>query len=720
MADRAGCFICTGCRIGESLDAPQLLKVAGEKKAVVAQCHEALCQPAGRALIEQAIAEHQLDAVVVAACSGRDLVRSFAFPEVYVDRANLREGVAWTHPAGAEDTQMLAEDVIRMALGKLRFVSQPKPQPFEVQHRVLVIGGGVAGLSAARAASAAGQQVVLVEKEDRLGGFANRLHKIFPKDFGVTAYPEPDLAGLIRAVETDDKITVHLASQVGRISGGPGAFEVTINTGAEKTNLKVDAVVVAAGFKPYDPSKLGHLGYGTSPNVVTNVEFEQMAKTGALDQQRGSPSATLRRPSDGKALESVLFIQCAGSRDDNHLPYCSNVCCGASMKQVTYLKEQNPGLATYVLYKDIRTPGHYEEVYKKVQKLGAVFVKGEVEAVTPGDGGQVTVRATDTLLGEPVVWEVDLVVLATGMVPTTLDTDVLNLQYRQGPELPEREYGFPNSHFVCFPYETQRTGIYAAGTVRTPMDLACSLDDGAGAAAKAVQAVRLVGAGAATHPRVGDLSLPDFALQRCTQCKRCTEECPFGTLEEDAKGTPQLNPTRCRRCGVCMGACPERIVSFANYNVQMISEQIKSIEVPDEFEEKPRILVLACENDAIPAFDLAAHNGVTLNPYFRVVPLRCLGSCNIVWIADAMSRGFDGVLLLGCKAGDDYQCHFIKGSALAETRMGNVKETLNRLQLEGERLRLEHVTITDYGRLAAILDDFAAKLAELGPNPYKG
>jgi quinone-modifying oxidoreductase subunit QmoB len=709
MAERAGCFVCTGCSIGAALDVPALLKAAGESKAVVAQSHEALCQATGRALIQAAITEHRLDAVVVGACSGRDMVQAFAFPGVFVDRANLREGVAWTHAPGDEDTQMLAADVLRMALGKLRFVAPPTPTAVTVQNRILVIGGGVTGLSAAVQARAAGLEVVLVEKEDHLGGFAARLHRIFPRDYDVAAYTEPDVAGLLAQVADDDGITVHVSATVGCISGAPGAFAVTINRGAEKVNVTVDAVVVAAGFRPYDPAKLGHLGYGRSPDVVTNVEFEELARRGALT-----------RPSDGKALESVLFVQCAGSRDDNHLPYCSNVCCAASLKQITYLKEQNPGVAAYVLYKDVRAPGHYELIYDRVQQLGAVFVKGEALAVEPNAGGGVTVRATDGLLGKPVSWEVDLVVLATGMVPTTLDTDVLNLQYRQGPELPERQYGFPSSHFVCFPYETQRTGIYAAGAVRTPMDLACCVDDGAGAAAKAVQAVRLVAAGAATLPRVGDLSLPEFALQRCTQCKRCTEECPFGALDEDAKGTPQPNLTRCRRCGVCMGACPERIVSFANYNVQMVSEQIKSIFVPDEFEEKPRIVVLACENDALPAFDLAAHNGLKLNPYVRVIPLRCLGSCNIVWVADAMSRGIDGVLLLGCKAGDDYQCHFIRGSELAATRLKNVKETLDRLQLESERLRLESVSITDYGRLGGILDEFAAKLETLGPNPYKG
>jgi quinone-modifying oxidoreductase, subunit QmoB len=637
----------------------------------------------------------------------RDQVQTFQFNGAIIDRVNLREGMAWTHEHGDEDTTMLAEDMIRMSFGKMQFCDLPTVETVDVHNRVMVIGGGVAGMSAALNAANADKEVVLIEKEAELGGFANKLHKIFPKDFEIAAYKEPDLPALIEKVTGHDKITVMTESTVGQMAGGPGMFDVTINSGNDKKNINVDSAVLACGWQPYDATKLTHLG-SDKPNVVTNVEFEEMAKSGKI-----------ARPSDGKEPESVMFIQCAGSRDDDHLPYCSNVCCGVSLKQITYLKEQNEEIATYVVYKDIRTPGHYEEVFKKVQNMGALLIRGEIEGVEDGDDGGLVIEATDILLNESVMVEADMIVLATGMVPTTLDTDVLNLTYRLGPELPERDYGFPNSHFVCFPYETQRTGIYAAGAVRLPMDLTLSLDDGAGAAAKAVQAIDLVGKGAATLPRVGDLTTPLFNLQRCTQCKRCTEECPFGALDEDEKGTPEVNLTRCRRCGVCMGACPERIVEFSNYNINMISQQIKEMFIPDEFEEKPRILALACENDAIAALDMAAHNGLKLNPFVRVISLRCLGSFNIVWVADALSQGIDGILLLGCQSGDDYQCHFIKGSELAETRMANVQDTLDRLMLESERLRLEHVAITDYERLPKIFDDFVEKLEELGPNPYK-
>jgi quinone-modifying oxidoreductase subunit QmoB len=341
-----------------------------------------------------------------------------------------------------------------------------------------------------------------------------------------------------------------------------------------------------------------------------------------------------------------------------------------------------------------------------------------------------------------------MVVLATGMVPLTalgeefkvkkeeeeeekknemvasVDTifvsDILNLGYRQGPELPELQYGFPDSHFICFPYESRRTGIYAAGPVRRPMGIANAMEDAAGAAMKAIQCIELTSKGMAVHPRAGDLTYPEFFMQRCTQCKRCTEECPFGAINEDEKGNPLPEPTRCRRCSVCMGSCPERIISFKNYSVGMIGDIIKSINVPDEYEEKPRILLLCCENDAYPALDMAGLRRMSYNPWVRVIPLRCLGSLNLVWVADTLSKGIDGIMLLGCRHGDNYQCHFVKGSELANIRLSKVKETLDRLVLESDRVRFETVAITDYDKIPAMLDEFAEKLIVIGPNPYKG
>jgi len=169
-----------------------------------------------------------------------------------------------------------------------------------------------------------------------------------------------------------------------------------------------------------------------------------------------------------------------------------------------------------------------------------------------------------------------------------------------------------------------------------------------------------------------------------------------------------------------MGACPERIIGFKDYSIDLISSQIKTMHVPDEFEEKPRLLGFLCENDAYPALDVAGLRRTRHSPFIRFIPVRCLGSVNVVWIADALARGFDGILLVGCKSGPDYQCHMIRGSELMQTRSNNIRDKLKQLALEEERVRIEQLSISDFARLPEIVNDFAAQIADIGMNPFKG
>ena len=770
MDNNVGVYICSGCDIGKSLNVERLVNTAKDSfKPLVCISHEAFCGEEGVNLIKKDIAEKSINKVVIAACSMRAKQDVFNFNplSIHTERVNLREHVIWISPPNDNNTQLLAEDYIGMGITRAKKSDFPEPLIQDLNKTILVVGGGVTGLNAAINSVKAGYNVVLVEKKSNLGGFPYSKYKKWETEppFDKNIYIEESLNELINEVENSKKIKIYKNSKIKSVSGAPGKFNVEIEPADESVKADViketiGSIVVATGWKPYDANKLGYLGYGLTPDVLTNVELEELYSD--LSGKGKSENFTLKRKSNGESVKSIAFIQCAGSRDEEHLPYCSTVCCMSSLKEAALIRKNNPDANVYIIYKDIRTPGEYENFYRKMQDDEGIFmVKGVVSGVSYDKNNNIIdLKVKNTLFGGDIDLNVEMAVLATGMVPNSGEiacaqdvnlnvnpaagnpvsasgascppsvpvstaqvakSGLLNLTYRQGKEMPDLAYGFPDSNFICFPYESRRTGIYPAGSVRMPMDTVFSVDDAKGAALKAIQCIEQTSKGMSVHPRSNDTTYPFFDLPRCTQCKRCTEECPFGAIDEDEKGTPKYNPERCRRCGVCMGACPVRIISFKNYSPDIGASMIKSLYIPeDPTDENYRILVFACENDAYPALDILGLNKINLSSNIRVIPVRCLGSINNVWYTDALSKGIDGILLLGCKFGDDYQCHFAKGSELASYRMVNLKETLTRLVLEEERIRQIQLEFSDYMKLPEIVEDFVNKVKSLGPNPYKG
>ncbi len=777
MDKKYGVYICEGCGLGESLDIEKLCDVPKEEGLAVKTC-PILCGKEGVQLLKKDIAEEGVNTLVIAACSRRVLFDVFRFDGCIVDRVNLREQVIWSHPrskypAPTEDqkdddefidhVQLMAEDYLKMGMARVQKIDLPEPYLLDTFCRkILVIGGGITGISAAIDAAKTGYEVTIVEKESALGGNAKTWRKQLPGAYPYDSLIPPTIETKIKELDNYANITVKTETVVARIAGEPGDFIVTLKKPGDKTpfdvpfplpdEMKVDdkgkdltaeqlhekfmeynegkkdiltldpdgekfgAVILAAGWRPYRPKEgeFAHLGFGEVADVVTNHQFEEIAANGKIT-----------RPSDGREAKSVVFIQSPGQGDDKDFAYAGAVTSLVALKQAKYVREDFSDGKAYVFYQHMRTLGLTENFYKNIQQDTGIFLtKGEVVDVSQNGDGLI-VEADNTLLGEKIQVKADMVVLATGMVPVTKDDPVVNLAYRQGPGFRDNALfdDYADSNFICFPYETQRTGIYAAGGIRRSMTVEESIEDASGAALKAIQCLESVNRGISVHPRSGDMTFPDFFFQRCTQCKRCTEECPFGAIDDDAKGTPKPNPARCRRCGTCMGCCPERIINFVDYSIDSIGSMVKAVGVPseDDFDDPPlRILGLVCENDAYPALDIVGLNRMTYSAEVRFIPVRCLGSVNVIWIKDALAQGMDGVFLLGCKHGDDYQCHFVKGSELAEIRMKKIGEALSSLALEEERVAQFQVAIDEYDKIPQIIDDFAALVEEMGPNPFKG
>lgn len=408
---------------------------------------------------------------------------------------------------------------------------------------ILVVGGGIAGLTTAIEAAETGYDVFIVEKEPYLGGRVAQINKYFPK----LCFPYCGLEINFRRIKINPRIKFLTLANVEEVSGQPGDFNVTIKSnpryvqydrctacnecvevcpverandfnfgmdttkaiylshvmalppkyviddkaclGAEcakcvqvckynaidlnmkpKTiNLKAGSIVLATGWKPYDATKIDYLGFGKYRNVLTNMMMERLASVG------GPTGGKIIRPSDGKEVKTVAFVQCAGSRDDNHLPYCSAICCLASIKQATYVREQYPDSKVYIFYIDIRAIGTFEDLYIKVQGDENVsFIKGKVTKIEEDpETKDLTVIADHILLGERIRLKVDLVVLATGMVPAAGDLKV------PGIDITRDKYGFIVSD--------AENGVCVAGVAKRPMDVATSARVGAGAALKAIQ-----------------------------------------------------------------------------------------------------------------------------------------------------------------------------------------------------------------------------------------
>jgi quinone-modifying oxidoreductase subunit QmoA len=407
---------------------------------------------------------------------------------------------------------------------------------------VLVIGGGIAGMTAALEAAEVGHEVVLVELEPSLGGRVLRTHRYFHK----MCPPSCGFEVNVRRIRRNPRITVHTLSTVEEVTEDGGLFRARIrkrpryvtgdlslddtiaeplaserpndfNLGMDTTKafylphdmayphlhvidrdalseedadllrreapagsidldmgdreieIEAGAVIVATGWRPYDAARIDNLGFGRQPNVIPNVMMERMASP------RGPTGGEIVRPSDGKPAENVAFVQCAGSRDENHLPYCSAVCCMASLKQARYLRERNEQAKATVFYIDIRTVGRLETFYRDMlEDPNVAFVKGKVAAVeADGAGGDLVLDVEDTLSNENLHERFDLVVLATGIVPNTKDAAIpFNLKYDA--------YGFIDG-------SADVEGVYAAGCARRPCDVSRTTRDSTAAAMKAVR-----------------------------------------------------------------------------------------------------------------------------------------------------------------------------------------------------------------------------------------
>ena len=279
--NKVGVYLCSGCGLNESINFDELTKVAAEENKVpVCKVNQWLCNEENIKVMKDEIKAESLNRVVIGACSQRFLSDVFNFgQDVFVDRVNLRENVAWTHKPNDEDTQMLANDYLRMGIAKVNNCEMPEPFKKDINETILVVGGGITGITSALAAAKSGSPVVLIEKSDRLGGWLNSIYKTEPFHYPYTEPEIPEKEKLISEIKSNDNIRIYTSCSINKITGEPGNFNVTLSNPANES-ITVGSIIQATGSLPYNADKLGVLGYGKFDKVMTGVQFEEYFTNG--------------------------------------------------------------------------------------------------------------------------------------------------------------------------------------------------------------------------------------------------------------------------------------------------------------------------------------------------------------------------------------------------------------------------------------------------------
>jgi len=611
---RIGVFVChCGINIAGTVDVELVSEEMRRHPDVVfATDYSYMCSDPGQQLVRDAIEDHDLDAVVVAACSPsmheatfRRAASSVDLNPYRLEIANIREQCSWVHEHEPSAATEKAVEIVRTVVEKVKRDEELEPFHLSLTKRALVIGGGIAGMQAALDIASAGFPVVLVEREDHLGGKMAQLSGTYLNfeassdllrrkveqilahpnvkvltgsevtgvegyvgNFEVQIAPSPEAGSTTLTAGTDpyDQDDAHPeqpdSAGLGRMDGPqqtPVRDESDVDQHAPSPvgpPIEVGAVIVATGWDAYPLDRLPEYGGGEVEDVVDGLTFEEMLR----DAER--TGGRLRRPSDGRVPREVVFVQCAGSRDpERGVAYCSKVCCMVVAKQAMMFKEQVPDGQAYVFYIDIRSAGKgYDEyVQEAIEEQDILYLRGKVSKIF-SDGNRVRVWGADTLSNQPIQVAADLVVLATPMLSSSEAFDVAQML-----RVSTDEYGFFNeAHPKLRPVESLTAGVFLAGAAQGPKDIPETVSQASGAAAKVLQLF--------SHDVMTQEPTVAYVVEElCSECGACVEVCPYEARALDTvRRIATVNAALCQNCGACLVACPNKASRIHNWTPEQI------------------------------------------------------------------------------------------------------------------------------------------------------
>ncbi|OCC15202.1 CoB--CoM heterodisulfide reductase, subunit A [Dissulfuribacter thermophilus] len=559
---RIGVFVChCGSNIASVVDVESLADYAATLPYVEhVERNLFTCSQDTQEIMKDIIQKKGLNRIVVAACTPRtheslfrETLKAAGLNEYLFEMANIRNQDSWVHQNNPQQATQKAKDLVRMAVSKVALQGPLNQINVPITQRGLVIGGGVAGMESALSLAEQGFDVDLVEKGRELGGNARFLHQTWTNE-DIQGY----LQKLIQKVFDHPKINVHLESKVIDVDGYVGNYSTTIYSRGKKKTIEHGIGIIAIGGQRFRPNEYG---YGKLDGVFTSIEFDAIKRAGDYRIRRA---------------KSFVFIQCVGSREDDR-NYCSRVCCTHSVQAAIDLKKEDPSRSVYILYRDMRTYGEREALYRQAREMGIIFINYELHGkprVSPiEDSHQMKVEVWDHVLHRPLEIVTDLVVLASAIVP---NPDAKNLAKLF--KVPVDSDGFfQEAHAKLRPVDFATDGLFMAGLTHYPKPIEESIAQAKAAAAKAAallarESIALEAIKANVNP------------QKCDGCALCIDVCPFNAISlvetRDENGdihkSININKAQCKGCGLCQGTCPKEGVNVAGFSMEQLRAQIKA------------------------------------------------------------------------------------------------------------------------------------------------
>jgi heterodisulfide reductase subunit A-like polyferredoxin len=557
---RIGAFIChCGINIGGVVNVPEVVDYARTLPNVVhVEGNLYTCSQDTQEQMKKMIEEHQLNRVVVASCTPRtheplfqDTIREAGLNRYLFDMANIRDQCSWVHMTQPKEATEKAKDLVRMAVAKAALLDPLPTQTVEMNQKALVIGGGLAGMTAAQKIAQAGYEVYLVEKEPHLGGKARTIHYTLDGN-NVQSY----LEHLIKEVEKDPRIHLMTRTNIEKIDGFVGNYETHVRMNGESKKLDHGVIIVATGAEEYHPFEFL---YGQNARVTTQKELEEKIAI---------------HPHHLKDLKNVVMIQCVGSRNDDR-PYCSRICCSEAIKNALKLKSMSPEMNIYVLYRDIRTYGFKEDYYEKAREAGVLFIRYDPEREprleTEGDGLRVVIH--EPILHDDLLIHTDLLVLSPGIVPV-FENESLSKMLK----VPLNEDGFfLEAHMKLRPVDFATEGIFLAGLAHSPKSIDESISQANAAVARALTYLSKT-----ELETIGIISEVDE--RKCNGCGLCESVCPYKAIEILTKRTivgeklvAQINKALCKGCGACTASCRSGSIDLKGFTNAEVVTQITEL-----------------------------------------------------------------------------------------------------------------------------------------------